>query len=263
MYSSTIREGGNIYSTISVASSLPSSRLRNGYLDRPVPDRPLLFGTSRLQLASSPINQHDSAGNAPLHNAIERGQIDMVERLLQQGADPNLLTKHGSMKYTPLHLAITNGQLEILEILLSTPGIDVNKPDHLGDTPLIAAVINRRADMVQHLVAARGIDVNAAGFDDVTPLFIAADEDRPAAAMHLLNSPYINVHKAAQGWTPLHRAIARGNNHIVNCIVAKSSKRELEQEYQGRKALPLSKEYGNEEATSMLHKKLGFMSRFQ
>ncbi len=69
---------------------------------------------------------------SPLMMAALKGQMDLVRKLIQRGADVN---KTG---WTPLHYAATSGQLQIMELLLEESAyIDAESPN--GTTPLMMA----------------------------------------------------------------------------------------------------------------------------
>ena len=51
----------------------------------------------------------------PLHWAVERRRMDMVKLLLNRGADPNKISK----QWTPLHRAVQNGCKSTVQLLLN------------------------------------------------------------------------------------------------------------------------------------------------
>jgi len=62
-----------------------------------------------------PVNEQGDFGYTPLHRAILDGNIDQVEDLLAEGADPYIRTNGG---HTALAFARLEGQNEIVELLL-------------------------------------------------------------------------------------------------------------------------------------------------
>jgi ankyrin repeat protein len=68
--------------------------------------------------------------------AVQHGQLEMVQILLEKGALPNL-TIHANGA-APLHLAIQNGQIEIVKLLLEK-GADPNQSLNDGSTPRLIA----------------------------------------------------------------------------------------------------------------------------
>ena len=73
----------------------------------------------------------------PLHFAIYKDNSEIVELLIDKGADVNAKAVGGQ---TPLH--VNTIQLEVAELLIDK-GADVNaKSDDNGDTPLHVSVNN-------------------------------------------------------------------------------------------------------------------------
>jgi len=70
-----------------------------------------------------------------IYDAIEDGNIEVVEQHLAAGTDVNSKDKDG---WTPLHEAASEGHKPIVELLI-TKGADVNAKDDDGETPLDAA----------------------------------------------------------------------------------------------------------------------------
>lgn len=78
------------------------------------------------------VNQKNEMGQTPLHLAAEKGQKEIVEMLLEKGADVNATDKEGR---TPLHDAVFYRHYEIAKILLQHHS-DPAKMDRAGNTPL-------------------------------------------------------------------------------------------------------------------------------
>ncbi|MGD9347273.1 MAG: ankyrin repeat domain-containing protein [Candidatus Aminicenantes bacterium] len=69
----------------------------------------------------------------PLHAAVGKGNIEMVEVLIRNGAE--LEARLSQNQNTPLHLAIRNNQIAAAELLINE-GADVNAMTRYGETPL-------------------------------------------------------------------------------------------------------------------------------
>lgn len=87
-----------------------------------------------------------------LHRAVKNASKDVVQLLLDKGADPNVVNHN---KETPLSLATYNqsyyDRIDVAKVLLDA-GADPNKVDIFGFTPLYAAASNS-LDMVKLLIA--------------------------------------------------------------------------------------------------------------
>lgn len=98
---------------------------------------PILFCHSEgmLQLLiehKALVNIATEDGESPLRNAVEQMDVDMVQALLEAGADPNF----PSGKTRPLHLA---DDIELVRLLVEA-GADVNAEDEQGRRPLDRAI---------------------------------------------------------------------------------------------------------------------------
>ena len=86
----------------------------------------------RLLQAGAGADTVDTLGNPALYYAIiameAGGSIDMVAMLLNNGADPDVLDSNGK---APLALAAKNGHLEVVQLLLDA-GADVNTKFAIG-----------------------------------------------------------------------------------------------------------------------------------
>ena len=98
--------------------------------------------------------------NERLMMAIEANDPELVERCLNNGADPN--HQYTSNRITALHLAGTVGSAEIVRILLKN-GANILIRDSGGVSPLHLAAGNGFIELVQDLIAA-GADVTAQDF---------------------------------------------------------------------------------------------------
>lgn len=96
----------------------------------------------RMHLERDPLAVHQRGwiGDTPLHWPSHNGHSEIVELLLEHGADPNI-EENNWIGGTPLHWA-SEREVEIIRMLVSAGG-DVNavvtRPGshHLGATPLI------------------------------------------------------------------------------------------------------------------------------
>ena len=145
-----------------------------------------------------------------LRLAIENYQIETVQSVLDLGANPNQRDqRRATPGYTPLMLAAAGGNLEILDLLLQR-GADPEKNDSeapreglqriaklagkeaikgepFGHTPLFAAARHGQAKSAARLLQA-GANPNRQDFLDETPLHWAAEAGHLEVLQVLLNS---------------------------------------------------------------------------
>jgi ankyrin repeat protein len=118
------------------------------------------------------INSKYKNGETALINASKNNYIKIVEELLNKGADPNL--KDGE-KWTALIWASYKRYTKIVEKLLNA-GADVDLIDKSGDTALILASENGDIDIVQELLN-KNADVNLYDNEGATALHVASLND--------------------------------------------------------------------------------------
>ncbi|XP_067009950.2 uncharacterized protein [Anabrus simplex] len=111
----------------------------------------------------------DRNGDTPLQLAVASQNLDMVELLLEMGADTAAADKTGD---TSLIIACRKPSSEIVKILLNH-GALTTAADFLGDSPLIIAVRNGYTDTVKVLLESNASTTAADRFG-CTALLIAA-----------------------------------------------------------------------------------------
>ena len=157
-----------------------------------------------------------------LVNAVKKGNVNAVKKLLNNGANVNVGRADNEYGITPLIAASGLGLTEIVKLLLAK-GANVNKASKEGWTPLYEASINGRANVVKVLLAAPGIDVNKADKFGKTPLLTASRNGHTVTVSLLLAAPGIDVNRVDKyGGTPLSVA---DNAEIRDLLVAAGAHR--------------------------------------
>lgn len=164
--------------------------------------------------AGADVSVFDYKGKAPLHYAAEYASIEVVEALLNNGADVNeeTLERRGWSDYgmTPLFYAASRKDSAVAELLLSR-GANVNHEDSIGETPLHYA-----SDAVAPLLLNAGADVHALSIYGWTPLFRAVERRQSQAAKLFIEAgAEVNMFDYSRESTPLHSACVGG---CVDCI---------------------------------------------
>ena len=197
-------------------------------------------------------NIADHAGYYPLHWVCQRGQYQLVERilsipgvninavtrnektalllaaendhpqvvdiLLRQGADPNIADHAG---YYPLHLVSKRGQHQLVERILSIPGVNIDAVTPAGKTALLLAAENDHLQVVDILLR-QGADPNIADKYGNYPLNFACSHDRPPLVEVFLAAAADEI-AASNGRylkSPLLSATAAGQLRIVQTLLA-------------------------------------------
>lgn len=166
-----------------------------------------------------------------LHVAVKFGIYDMVEFLLEYGADVNA---EDSQSRTALHYAVsaTNAyrDVDIVELLLEY-GAEVDTRDNEGRTPLnrLASVVYdiMRDEHIARLLLEHGAEVNRRDNQGSTPLHRAASvkRRRGEGIAKLLIEKGADINVRAIDWqgkdhgTPLGAAIKSFNRPMINLLL--------------------------------------------
>ena len=120
-------------------------------------------------------------GETPLLKAIKANQSQAVLLLLEAGADVNQPAKSGD---AALQTAVDFGQADMVQLLVQQPNIQINQPDAGGNTVLMKAAQAGRLEMVQTLVAA-GAEAGIKNQRGLTALDMAKAKNHTAVAEFL------------------------------------------------------------------------------
>lgn len=171
------------------------------------------------------VNLMDSNGDTYLHKALklekppEEKILEIVQELLNHGANPNLVNKDGD---APLHIAARHNHLFLMQILLNRSAHPDVK-NHLGDGPLHIAVRNENGQAMQLLLEKKAnpnlktcaTDLRIASQQGDTPLHIIVKEDSLSSLrlmQILLTKADPNIANN-DGDTPLHMIARRRPLH--------------------------------------------------
>ncbi|MFC1781833.1 ankyrin repeat domain-containing protein [Planctomycetota bacterium] len=155
-----------------------------------------------------------SQGQMPLHLAIQWGNTEIAELLIDSGADVSATNTRG---LTPLHLA---GSKEIAELLIAK-GADVNAKDNFGYTPFDWRA-GRNKDIAELLIT-EGADVNAKGDEGFSPLHFAARRGQKEVVELLIAKGADVNNKDNNGWTSLHSAASQNHKDVAELLIDKGA----------------------------------------
>ena len=144
-----------------------------------------------------------------LFEAIEKGDVDIVEALLAKGADPSARWRRDGFT-TPLRLALERGQEEIAVRLIR------HKAN--AKEPGLIYMALRNTKLLELLIAS-GADVQNKGFSGYSPLMKVCELDLPDAA-EILRRHGADVNAPGSlGLTPLHVAALHCNVRSVKWLL--------------------------------------------
>jgi len=155
-----------------------------------------------------------AGGSSPLHRAAKKGQMDLVQYLIEARADPGLTTSQGT---EPLHDAVFNSHLPVVELLLRRSG-NVNAEASDGARPLHVAARPGHPAVVEALLQA-GANVNAADAAGEQALHIAASQGHSELCLRLLGLRANLEAPGTGGMRPSHMAAAGGHVPVLELLL--------------------------------------------
>lgn len=111
-----------------------------------------LAAARRFLASGRNVNATNQDGDSAIHLAASGGHLDIVQLLLNEGANPNIENTLSGER--PLHGAAFNGHLPIIKLLIKTPGIDLNAKTQIGETAAFKAAFTQNLDALKLLQAA-------------------------------------------------------------------------------------------------------------
>ncbi|XP_017293739.1 ankyrin repeat and SOCS box protein 2 isoform X1 [Kryptolebias marmoratus] len=174
----------------------------------------------RMLLIAQPgmINNRASHGETPLFAAVSRVQLECVQLLLENGADPDIPNYE---KETPLYKACERNNPAIVAALLNY-GAEVNTSCTQGWTALQEAGGRNNVEICEMLLKA-GAKHNVRNMYGIGPLFTAAQNGQ-LAALRLLIKHGADVNtQAADGATALYEAAKNGHEKVVELLLSQNA----------------------------------------
>lgn len=149
-----------------------------------------------------------------LLSAINQGRLDGMRAALAQKADPEFTRSES----TPLMMAVDRGSLEMVELLLEA-GAEPGRSNRLGWTALHQAAREGHTEIAVRL--AQGFLVRMArDSEGWTPVRAAIESDRVATALALLDAGCNASMSDRQGVCPLMAAADRQQKDVVAKLLA-------------------------------------------
>lgn len=146
-----------------------------------------------------------------LYLALQRGDIDQIERHIHWGTDINELDPDGRR---PLHVAAESGRVVVVKLLLKH-GVEVNAPDQSNRTALERAVLAGRTQIAD-LLLANGAEIDASTL--LMKAAVADSQDRDVVRW-LVAQGADTEHRGTDGDTPLLVAVRRGNHRLIRHLI--------------------------------------------
>ncbi|XP_048257918.1 serine/threonine-protein phosphatase 6 regulatory ankyrin repeat subunit A-like isoform X2 [Haliotis rufescens] len=173
-----------------------------------------------LSLNVVDIDSRGGGSWTPVMRAAYRGHRDVVELLVNKGADVSLVDKDGD---NILHLACIRGHLEIVKFVLSLNVVDINSRGGGSWTPVMRAT-NRGHRYVVELLVSKGADVSLVDGDGNNILHLACSQGHLETVEFVLSLNVVDINSRG-GWslTPVMRAARNGHTDVVELLVSKGA----------------------------------------
>ena len=162
------------------------------------------------------INISTEKGYTPLHLAAQRGDLEIITKLLKAGANqPGQPNTH-----TPLTFALSNNHEEIACLLIQKFSEWVNLPDENENSPLLIAVANGLCNAAIQLIENKA-ELNWSGH---TLLSVAIELRKSINNIEFISSlisryPKLVNQPNEKGVYPLHLAAQEGQDDVVEQLL--------------------------------------------
>jgi ankyrin repeat protein len=235
-----------------------------------------------LERAALLLDAKDAEGWTPLMYAVYHGRLDMVELLLQHGADIEAVENSNSTAlivasfakqasvalyllqaganmtavdcdgHTALTAAVQAGSLASVQLLLDH-GADIKEIDKEGQNALFTAALEGHVFMLEVLTQ-HGLDATSVDNKGMTLLMAAAASEHQAAAEWLILRG-VGVNRVnIDGATALHIAVLECSNDdttMVELLIASGANVHIRAD-NGESAYDIAIDYGNVECARVL-----------
>ena len=154
-----------------------------------------------------------------LYYASKFGNVNVVDALLKEKADPNVCDKNDN---SPLMVASKEGHVQIVTKLLLQENTDFNKRGQFRRTALWYACNIGKEVVVDALLEAKA-DQNVCDEDDNSPLIVATQKGHFQIVTKLLQRENTDFNKRGQfGRTALWHACQNGKEDVVDVLPHRS-----------------------------------------
>ena len=186
----------------------------------------------------------------PIHDAALDGDFDEVQRQLDAGVDVN---EESSTGLTPLHYAASSGHNDIVELLIER-GANVNATDSgKGATPLDYAHWRDHEEVIETLNAhnaQREHEKGGKGIGHPSVIHDAALDGDIDEVQRQLDAGVDPNLKSSKGATPLFYAVYKGHLEIVELLITRGA--DVNAVYLSNSVLDQAHSYGDQEIVELL-----------
>ena len=161
-------------------------------------------------------------GNTLLHWALMTNNEEIVQFLLQKGANPSIRNR---TRITPFYIAAQKGNIAAMDMMLKTKETKKEVMSNSYNWTALHTAVRECWKEATKFLLKKGADINAKNAVGKTPLHIAASKWHVGMLQELLKSkPDLNI-QDANGNTPLHDAVASNTVSVqtIKMLLAKGA----------------------------------------
>ena len=195
------------------------------------------------------LNTKNSDGLTPLNLVSYRGNLDLVQILLNMGADVNIGDNENSQ---PIHNTAVMGHTDVVDLLLAY-GVDIDVRDNNGMTALMFAISYRKNETAAFLLE-KNADVKIANNNGLTALHYAALRGQLDLIEKIIALGADVNARTFEGETPLHYTVWRHQLEAAELLLQSGADTEIAEDYGRTPLLHVARETGRVEMAQLLIK---------
>lgn len=165
------------------------------------------------------LNAQDAQKFSLLHYAVQLHDLDLTKQLIDYGVNKDLPDTLGR---TAVYWSCLQGQKEILECLI-TKGANVNALNSPGFHPIHGAAHNGHIEIIKSLVS-HGVDIDQESQSGMTALYYSiacvSNINKDLIKYFIDSGSDLSKHNTDQGFTVLYAAVQKGDNEIIDLLIA-------------------------------------------
>ena len=194
--------------------------------------------TSKVPATEKLIPKVTSKNKLTLHQLIANEKVDEIKQALIRNKETINEVVNGM---TPIMLAASKGNVEIIDLLF-TQGADPNKRGSMQRTALQYAAEKNHIEAAKRLLA-YGADIDAYDNGRLTPLVMAASRGYTELSLFFIEKGADVDIQHVDGWTALIDATAHNDVKVVKALLKAGANKDL-QAKNGLKAIDYARQYG-------------------
>ncbi|XP_071094368.1 uncharacterized protein [Haliotis cracherodii] len=166
------------------------------------------------------INRRGSVNQTPVMFAAARGDVEVYNLLVSEGADLSLID---DINKDCLILACERGSMPIVKHLLSLKTVDINRRGWINQTPVMVAA-ERGHFAVYNLLVSEGADLSLSDMHNKNCLMLACEGGSLPIVKHLLSLKKFDINRrGSDDRTPVMLAALRGHVDVYNLLVSEGA----------------------------------------